>query len=191
MLRNLQGQFPKHISLIGIQGRWTWKYPIWFIFWGLVLLLVMLKGKNTQSIQLSRTTSATLSLIRNHAYYCELETCCVISCSCRRLVAKKFPALSPIGHWVISRDWGLYLIFPRFSPIMWLVLPFNIANISTHNWFRIHFNAGCNKINLCKSRRSICFKILTVSRYHRALSFFSLLKFVKRLNINCVQRPWF
>ena len=104
---------------------------------------------------------------------------------------KKFPALAPIGGWVISRDWDLYLIFPRFLSIMWLVLPFNIAKISTQKLFRIDFNAGCNKINLCKSRRSICFKILTVSRYHRALSVFSLLKFVKSLNINCVQSPWF
>ena len=168
------------------------KVPYLVHFFGLVLLLVILKRKNTKSIQVSRNTSATLSLIRNHAHNKKLETGCVISCSCRRLVAKKnFPRSAPIGRWVISRDWGLYLIFPRFSPIMWLVLPFNIAKISTHKWFRIHFNAGCNKINLCKSRRSICFKILTVRRYHRALSFFSLLKFVKSLNINCVQRPWF
>ena len=60
---------------------------------------------------------------------------------------KNFPRLAPIDLWVISRDWGLYLIFPRFSPIMWLVLSFNIAKISTRKWFRIHFNNGCNKIN--------------------------------------------
>jgi len=71
-------------------------------FFGLVLLLVMSKGKNTQSIQVSRTTSATLSLIRNHAHYFEFEA----------------GALAPTGRWVISCDWGLYLIFPRFSPIM-------------------------------------------------------------------------
>ena len=65
------------------------KVPYLVYFFGLVLLLVMLKGKTTQSIQVSRTTSATLSLIRNHAHYFELETSCVISCSCRRLVAKK------------------------------------------------------------------------------------------------------
>ena len=64
----------------------------------------MLKGKNTQSIQVSQTTSATLTLIRNHAHYLEFETGSVISCSCRRLVAKKFPALVtnwPVGN--ISR----------------------------------------------------------------------------------------
>ena len=167
------------------------KVPYLVYFFGLVLLLVMLKGKTTQSIQVSRTTSATLSLIRNHAHYKKLETGChflFLPAPCGK---KNFPRSAPIGRWVISRDWGLYLIFPRFSPIMWLVLPFNIAKISTHKWFRIHFNAGCNKINLCKSRRSFCVKILTESRHHRALSFFSLLKFVKSLNINCVQRPWF
>ena len=65
------------------------KVPYLVYFFGLVLLLVMLKGKTTQSIQVSRTTSATLSLIRNRAHYFEFEAGCVISCSCPRLVAKK------------------------------------------------------------------------------------------------------
>ena len=84
------------------------KIPYLVHFFGLVLLLVMLKGENTQSIQVSRTTSATLSLIQNHAHYFEFETGSVISCSCRRLVAKKFPALGT--NWPLGN-------FPRLGPL--------------------------------------------------------------------------
>ena len=84
------------------------KVPYLVYFFGLVLLLVMLKGKTTQSIQVSRTNSATLSLIRNHAHYFELETGCVISCSCRRLVAKKISRART--NWPLGN-------FPRLGPL--------------------------------------------------------------------------
>ena len=104
------------------------KIPYLVHFFELILLLVMLKGKNTQSIQVSRTTSAALSLIRNHAHYFELETGCVISCSCRRLVAKKFPALGTnwlLGNFPATEASSLFsrashlscdLFYPLISP---------------------------------------------------------------------------
>ena len=84
------------------------KTPHLVHFFALVFLLVMLKGKNTQSIQVSRTTSATLTLIRNHAHYLEFETGCVISCSCRRLVAKKISRART--NWPLGN-------FPRLGPL--------------------------------------------------------------------------
>ena len=69
----------------------------------------MLKGKTTQSIQVSRTNSATLSLIRNHAHYFEFEAGSVISCSYWRLVAKKISRART--NWPLGN-------FPRLGPLL-------------------------------------------------------------------------